>query len=90
MTVRLVTPGSTTARRATGSTSRTRRIRDMTISTPSECGTAPPDRPVPLPRATNGTPCSAHARTTPATSSAVLGSTTRAGVVRCEVSPSHS
>ena len=67
-----------------------RRIRDMTISTPSACGTAPPDRPVPLPRATKITPAEAHARTTAATCSAVDGSTTRAGVARCDVSPSHS
>ena len=62
----------------------------MTISTPSACGTAPPDRPVPLPRATNGTPARAHTRTTAATSAADSGSTTSAGTVRCEVSPSHS
>ena len=62
----------------------------MTISTPSECGTAPPDRPVPLPRATKITPASAQARTTAATWSADSGSTTSAGVARCDVSPSHS
>ena len=66
------------------------RIRDITISTPSWCGSAPPDSPVPLPRATNGTPARAHSVTTAATSSAVAGSTTSAGTLRCEVSPSHS
>ena len=34
------------------------------MSTPSERGSAPPDRPVPEPRATNGTPAPAQARTT--------------------------
>ena len=68
----------------------TERIRDITISTPSRCGSAPPDRPVPLPRATNGTPAPAHSATTAATSAAEPGSTTSAGTHRCEVSPSHS
>jgi hypothetical protein len=90
LTARLVTPGSTTARRLTGSISSTARIRDITISTPSWCGRAPPDSPVPLPRATNGTPAEAHAATTDATSPADAGSTTSAGTLRCEVSPSHS
>jgi len=36
--------------------SRTRRIRAKLITTPSDTGSAPPDRPVPAPRATNGTP----------------------------------
>ncbi len=66
------------------------RIRDITISTPSWCGSAPPDKPVPLPRATNGTRAAAHAATTAAVSAAVAGSTARAGTDRCEVSPSHS
>ena len=67
-----------------------RRICDMTISTPSARGSAPPDRPVPEPRATNGTPARAHAATTAATCSAISGSTTSPGLARCEVSPSHS
>ena len=49
------------------------RIFEVTISTPSAWGSAPPDRPVPEPRATKGTPCSAHARTTAASCSRVLG-----------------
>ncbi len=85
-----MTPGSTTARRLTGSISITERIRDITTSTPSWCGSAPPDSPVPLPRATNGTPARAQAATTRATSAAEPGSTTSAGTQRCEVSPSHS
>ena len=67
VTCRLITPGSTTARWSSRSTSRMRRIREVTISTPSACGSAPPDSPVPEPRATNGTPASAQARTVAAT-----------------------
>ena len=40
-----VTPGSTTMRWLSRSTSRIARIRVSTISTPSLCGSAPPDRP---------------------------------------------
>lgn len=64
------------------SISRMRRIRAVTMSTPSGCGSAPPESPVPDPRATNGTPAAAHARTTPATCCAVCGSTTTAGTAR--------
>ena len=60
------------------------------MSTPSDRGSAPPDSPVPEPRATNGAPAPAQARTTSATCSAVSGSTARRGAVRCEVGPSHS
>ncbi len=66
------------------------RIRDITMSTPVSLGSAPPERPVPLPRATNGTPACAQQLTTAATSAAELGSTTSAGTARCEVRPSHS
>ena len=90
LTDRFVTPGSTTARLLTGSISMTERIRDITISTPSSRGSAPPDSPVPLPRATNGTPAAAHVATTEATSEAAPGSTASAGTDRCEVRPSHS
>ena len=58
------------------------RIRDVTINTPSAWGSAPPDRPVPDPRATYGTPCSAQARTIAASWLASSGTTTRAGVTR--------
>jgi hypothetical protein len=61
---------------------RIRRIRDITISTPSERGSAPPDRPVPLPLATNGTRALAHSPTIAATCAAVSGSTTTPGTVR--------
>ena len=63
-TSRLVTPGSTTTRWFGRSTSITRRIRESAISTPSFTGRAPPESPVPAPRATQGTPASWHARTT--------------------------
>src|SRR5437764_12846406 len=50
VTSRLITPGSTIARSLGISIFRIRRIREVTISTPSACGKAPPDRPVPEPR----------------------------------------
>ena len=64
------------------------RLSAMTM--PSTCGTAPPDRLVPLPRATNGTPASAQRRTTAMTSSAVSGRTTARGRARNAVRPSDS
>src|SRR5205823_4031096 len=90
VTSRLITPGSTIARSLATSTSNIRRIREVTISTPSACGNAPPDRPVPEPRATKGTRCAAQARTTAAICSADSGSTTRPGTTRYCASPSHS
>ena len=56
-----------------------RRSRESTTSTPSSSGSAPPDRPLPEPRATHGTPASWQARTTAATSSPVPGSTAARG-----------
>lgn len=73
----LVTPGSTTTSWLGRSTSRIRRMRARTMSTPSSTGTAPP---VPEPRATHGTPAWWQLRTTWRTSSAVSRSTTMAGV----------
>ena len=61
-----------------------------TISTPSGSGSAPPERPVPLPRATNGTPCWWHSRTTAWTSAVVRGRTTNPGVARKCTSASDS
>jgi hypothetical protein len=72
------------------STSRIRFIRERTISTPSSTGSAPPDRPEPAPRATNGTPARAHAATTAATSSALPGRTAAAGIAWYWSSPSDS
>ena len=64
------------------------RLRPMT--TPSATGSAPPERPVPAPRATNGTSAPAQVRTTAATCSVVSGSTTAAGETRRPVSPSQA
>ena len=89
-TSRLMTPGSTTATRSIGSISRMRVSRLSAMTMPSTCGTAPPDRLVPLPRATNGTPASAQSRTMAMTSSPVSGSTTARGRARNVVSPSDS
>jgi hypothetical protein len=74
-----MTPGSTTARSSSGTTATTARIFDVTISTPSACGRAPPESPVPEPRATNGTPAATQARTVRAHSAASRGSTTSPG-----------
>ena len=54
---RLSTPGSTHARRAAASTDRMRFIFVVEMTIAPSGGTAPPARPVPEPRATNGTPC---------------------------------
>ena len=43
------------------------------MTTPSATGSAPPERPVPAPRATNGTWCSWQSRTTACTSAAERG-----------------
>src|SRR3954471_6930337 len=85
-----VTPGSTTMRWLSRSTSRIRRIRERTTSTPSSLGTAPPDRPEPAPRATHGTCASWQRRTTRWTCSALSGSTTMRGVTAYWSSPSDS
>ena len=66
---RLSTPGSTHARRAAGSTDRTRFIFVVAMTTAPSGGTAPPASPVPEPRATNGTPWRAAICTHACTSS---------------------
>jgi len=50
------------------------------MTTPPSTGIAPPDRPVPAPRGTSGTACSAQKRASFATSAVSLGSTTASGV----------
>ena len=65
-------------------------MRLVAITTASCSAKAPPERPVPLPRAMNGTPSSAQQRTTAATCSVVSGSTTSGGWWRCRVRPSQS
>ena len=65
-------------------------MRESTIRIPSAIGSAPPERPEPAPRATNGTSAAAHARTTAWTSSALPGSTAAAGTPLYWSSPSDS
>ena len=84
---RLSTPGSTHARRASGSTERIRFILVSEITTAPSGGTAPPASPVPEPRATNGTPAAAATRTHAATSAVLTGKqTTDAAPAMCPAS----
>ncbi len=85
-----VTPGSTQTRWFARSISRMRLIREMTIRTPSDSGSAPPDRPEPDPRATHATPASAHAFTHAWTCSVSAGSTATPGRTAYCSSPSDS
>jgi hypothetical protein len=64
------------------STSRIARIRDRPITIPSATGTDPPERPVPAPRATNGTPWRSQAETAATTSAVLPGSATASGWAR--------
>jgi hypothetical protein len=86
----LVTPGSQTTRWLGRSTSRIRRSRERTMSTPSATGSEPPDRPLPEPRATHGTRAPWQARTTAATSAPSAGSTATRGTTRYCRRPSDS
>ena len=79
---RLTTPVWQRAVRSPGLTSRTRFIPAREITTPPSIGVAPPERPVPAPRAVNGTPAAAQARTTRATSAVERGSATAWGALR--------
>ena len=72
-------PGSTTASRCAGSTRKMRFIRLSAITMPPAIGTDPPDKLVPLPRATKGTRFSWHQRTAATTSARVSGITTASG-----------
>ena len=63
---------------------------ESTRSMPPSTGSAPPESPVPAPRATTGVPCAAAIRSTDWTSAVLPGSTTRSGVRLCAVSASHS
>ena len=65
-------------------------IRASETTIPSATGSAPPERPVPAPRATNGIRSSLQIRTTACTSSTLPGSATSAGTTRAPVRPSHS
>ena len=74
------TPTSTSAVRASGSTSWTRcRCRDMSSTSPGP--TVWPARLVPAPRGTTGTPSAAQADTAAATSSPCRGNATPSGVM---------
>ena len=64
------------------------RASEMTM--PSTTGKAPPERPVPAPRATKGTASRAQTPTIAATSAVEPGRTTSSGVARQPVSPSQS
>ena len=67
------TPGCTQARRFGSSTRRTRSILVVAITTAPSSGTAPPARPVPDPRGTNGTPWRTAIRTQACTSTVLVG-----------------
>ena len=54
----------------------------MERSTPFPGGSAPPDRPVPAPRGTTGTPIAAQVCSTRCTCSSVSGSATTIGTWR--------
>ena len=84
----LTTPGSTTASRLSPSTRRIRFSRVNTRSTAPGSASAPPESPVPAPRGTNGTPCTARSRTTAISSSREPGRTTRSGRRRWVGKPS--
>src|ERR671921_1221194 len=85
-----MTPGSTVTCRLSASTGDSLRSRDSTSRTPSALGSAPPDRPVPEPRATKGTPASEQSRTVSTTCCRLSASTTIAGVTLKFANPSHS
>ena len=76
------TPHCTTAVRLTGSIRRMLLNLASDIVTPSALGMAPPDRPVPAPRATTGTPSAWQVRSTAATCASVSGRATTSGRVR--------
>src|SRR5690606_22985846 len=76
----LTTPGCTTASCSRGLIYRMEFIRSSAITTPLSKALAPPDRPVPAPRGTTGTPASAQTRTAAATCSVVVGRTTASGL----------
>ena len=65
-------------------------MRESPITSDPVDGVAPPESPVPAPRATIGMPSSLASRTHAATSSVLAGKTTSAGVTRVPVRPSHS
>ncbi|CFP64908.1 Uncharacterised protein [Bordetella pertussis] len=87
---RLRTPGSTTAVPPAGSMRLIRLSLDSPSSTPCACGMAPPDRPVPAPRATIGTFMRLHSCMMARTCASSSGRATTAGSARYSDRPSHS
>ena len=75
----LMTPGSTTAVSSSGLRSRMRFIRSRLSTTQPSLACAPPETPVPAPRATSGTPRAAQARTVAWTSATDSARTTACG-----------
>ena len=65
-------------------------MRLVAITRASRSATAPPESPVPLPRATKGIARSWQSRSTAATCSVVSGNTTKGGWWRSRVRPSLS
>src|SRR5699024_8921001 len=76
----LTTPGCTVTVCWTGSTCSTWFIRSKETTTQPCTALAPPDKPVPAPRATTGTPAPAHTCTSACTSWVWRGRTTAAGL----------
>jgi uncharacterized protein YqgC (DUF456 family) len=87
---RFVTPGCTRAVRASGSTETMRLNFASEMRTPSASGSAPPESPVPDPRATTGVFVSRAASSTAATSASLAGIVATSGVSRYAERPSHS
>ena len=85
----LTTPGSTTATRLTGSTSRILFSRVKARTREPSRATAPPESPVPAPRGVTGTPRRFAALTTSATSSVEPGTAT-ARAAPFSMEPSYS
>jgi hypothetical protein len=79
------TPACTTMRRFARSMASIAWRRLVQIITVAPTGNVPPERPVPAPRGTNGTPSAASRRTTSATDSGVRGRTTTSGAARSSV-----
>ena len=71
----MTTPACTTASRSAVLISTIASMRSSERITPPSTALAPPDRPVPAPRGTIGTPAAAHALTTAATSAVLVGRT---------------
>ena len=75
----MITPASATTYRSGAFTSSTRVMRSSETTIAFSSAFAPPESPVPAPRATTLSPSAAANRTTAATSSVVSASTTASG-----------